>query len=202
MVAALTIAGSDPTGGAGLQLDLRVFQQLGVHGLGVVTALTVQDTGGVRQVLPAFPGVVRDQIRILLADVRPAAVKLGMLATDDVLRAVDLGLDALGEDVPLVIDPVLAASDGTPLLERRAHAGLGILISRCTLVTPNLEEAEVLTGSDVSTRRGVEAAARYLVEERGARAALVKGGHASGAPHALRAPRRGSGRRPRPRVAW
>lgn len=185
MFAALCIAGSDPTGGAGLQLDLRVLQSLGVHGMGVVTALTVQDTTGVRQVLPAFPGVVRDQLRMLLADCQPGAVgavKLGMLATDDVLRAVDLGLDALEPGVPIVIDPLLAASDGTPLLESRARAGLGELIGRSALVTPNLHEAFELTGCDVSTRAGVEAAARMLALDFGAAAVLVKGGHADGAP--------------------
>jgi hydroxymethylpyrimidine/phosphomethylpyrimidine kinase len=88
---ALSVAGSDPTGGAGLQLDLQVFRALGVHGAGVVTALTIQDTKQVHRVLPAFPSVVADQLRALLGDVTPHAIKLGMLATDDVLRAVALG---------------------------------------------------------------------------------------------------------------
>ena len=82
---ALSVAGSDPTGGAGLQLDLQVFRALGVHGAAVVTALTIQDTQKVHRVLPAFPSVVGDQLRVLLADVTPHAIKLGMLATDDVL---------------------------------------------------------------------------------------------------------------------
>ena len=198
MFSALSIAGSDPTGGAGLQLDLRVFQSLGVHGMAVVTALTVQDTTGVRQVLPAFPGVVLDQLRVLLADIQPGAVKLGMLATDDVLRAVDLGLYTLPEDVPLVVDPVLAASDGTQLLERRARPGLCQLIGRASLVTPNLDEAFELTDRDVSTRTGVESAARALVEDLGARAALVKGGHAKGAPDDCLALREAAG----VRISW
>ena len=84
------IAGSDPTGGAGLQADLQVFRAFGVHGAGVVTALTVQDTGKVHQVLPAFPNVVLAQLRVLLRDLRPDAVKLGMLATDDRRRSVEL----------------------------------------------------------------------------------------------------------------
>ena len=122
---ALSVAGSDPSGGAGLQLDLQVFRALGVHGAGVVTALTIQDTGKVHRVLPAFPSVVCDQLRVLLADLTPHALKLGMLATDDVLRAVALGLAALREPrPPWVIDPVLRASDGTQLLERRAYGGL------------------------------------------------------------------------------
>lgn len=198
MRVALTIAGSDPTGGAGLQLDVQVFRALGVHGAGVVTALTVQDTARVHQVLPAFPSVVRDQLRVLLADLRPHALKLGMLATDDVLRAVELGLESLspreGEPAPpRVIDPVLRASDGEPLLERRAWGALAGLCRDAALVTPNLPEAEALTGRDVSGRSGVEQAARHFVAELGAAAALVKGGHAEGAPDDCLALREGSG---------
>ena len=92
MVRALSIAGSDPTGGAGLQADLQVFRHLGVHGMGVVTALTVQDTRRVKQVLPVFPNVVLEQLRTLLADLQPQAVKIGALASDDVARNVELGL--------------------------------------------------------------------------------------------------------------
>ena len=183
---ALSIAGSDPTGGAGLQLDLQVFRALGVHGCGVVTALTVQDTAKVHRVLPVFPSVVSDQLRALLRDLTPHAVKLGMLATDDVLRAVRHGLAELeaagGPRPPVVLDPVLQASDGQPLLERRAWNGLRELVAECALVTPNLPEAAALTGRDVSTRSGVELAARFLVDELGAGAALVKGGHAEGPP--------------------
>ncbi len=184
---ALSIAGSDPTGGAGLQADLQVFRTLGVHGCGVVTALTVQDSGRVHQVLPVFPTVVLDQIRVLVADVRPHAVKLGMLASDDVARNVELGLLALdhGSAPPLVIDPVLNASDGTPLLERRAIGTLERLIGMAALVTPNLPETATLTGCDVSTQEGVEAAACALVSSLGAGAALVKGGHREGPPDDL-----------------
>jgi len=184
---AVSIAGSDPTGGAGLQLDLQVFRTLGVHGAGVVTALTVQDTVKVHRVLPVFPSVVLDQIRVLLRDVRPSAVKLGMLATDDVARAVALGLTELeprdahpSKAPPIVIDPVLAASDGTSLLERRAWGTLVELFARAALVTPNLQEAEQLAERDVSSAEGIEQAARVFVTEFGAEAALVKGGHRAG----------------------
>jgi hydroxymethylpyrimidine/phosphomethylpyrimidine kinase len=195
MRVALSIAGSDPTGGAGLQADLQVFRAFGVHGAGVVTALTVQDTGKVHQVLPAFPNVVLAQLRVLLRDLRPDAVKLGMLATDDVARSVELGLRELDGHPqgrpPLVIDPVLAASDGTPLLERRAWGVLQDLIGHATLVTPNLSEAASLSGCDVSTDEGVEAAATALVSHLGAGAALVKGGHREGPPRDLLAVREG-----------
>lgn len=190
---ALSIAGSDPTGGAGLQADLQVFRVLRVHGAGVITALTVQDTEKVHQVLPAFPNIVLDQIRILLRDITPDAVKLGMLASDDVARNVDLALYELdpAKRVPIVIDPVLTASDGTPLLERRAWGTLRDLIGRAALVTPNLPEAAALTDCDVSTREGVEAAASNLVTGLGAQAALVKGGHRDGPPDDLLALREG-----------
>jgi hydroxymethylpyrimidine/phosphomethylpyrimidine kinase len=190
---ALSIAGSDPTGGAGLQADLQVFRALGVHGAGVVTALTVQDTAVVHRVLPAFPNVVLEQIRTLLDDVTPDAVKLGMLASDDVARSVQLGLEQLdpARGVPIVIDPVLEASDGTALLERRAWSTLEHLIGRASIVTPNLPEAAALTGCDVSTREGVEAAAASLVTNLGANAVLVTGGHSEGAPDDLLALRTG-----------
>jgi len=193
MKIALSIAGSDPTGGAGLQADLQVFRALGVHGMGVVTALTVQDPARVHEVLPVFPSVVLKQLRVLLRSMPPDALKLGMLASDDVARNVDLGLRELDavRRTPIVIDPVLAASDGTPLLERRAYGVLQDLIGRAYLVTPNLLEAAALTGSDVSTREGVEAAAAQLVNGLGARAALVKGGHREGAPDDLLALREG-----------
>jgi hydroxymethylpyrimidine kinase/phosphomethylpyrimidine kinase len=193
MKIALSIAGSDPSGGAGLQADLQVFRAHGVHGMGVVTALTVQDTARVHEVLPVFPSVVLKQLRVLLRSMPPDALKLGMLASDDVARNVDLGLRELDpvRRTPIVIDPVLAASDGTPLLERRAYGTLQDLIGRAHLVTPNLLEAAALTGSDVSTREGVEAAAAQLVTGLGARAALVKGGHRDGAPDDLLALRDG-----------
>jgi len=194
MKVALSIAGSDPTGGAGLQADLQVFRALGVHGAGVVTALTVQDTAKVHRVLPAFPSVVLEQLRVLLRDLTPDAIKIGMLASDDVVRNVQLALapflTAPGE-VPIVIDPVLAASDGTPLLERRAWGALQALIGSAALVTPNLPEAAALTGCDTSSEEGTQAAACVLVSEFGARASLVKGGHRDGPPRDLLAVREG-----------
>lgn len=198
---ALAIAGSDPTGGAGLQLDVQVFRAFGVHGAAVPTALTVQDTVKVHRVLPVFPNVVLEQIRTLVRDAPPHAVKLGMLATDDVARMVELGIAELYRDgkdrpaprPPLVIDPVLASGDGTPLLERRAWGTLTGLFAHAALVTPNLPEAEALTGDDVSTAGGVERAARRFVSELGAAAVLVKGGHRGGAPDDLLAVRDGEG---------
>lgn len=193
MKIALSIAGSDPSGGGGLQADLQVFRAFGVHGCGVVTAMTVQDTRRVFQTLPAFPNVVLDQIRALLRDLPPDVVKLGMLATDDVVRAVALGLEALPLETPIVVDPVLLASDGSALLERRAYGALREIMARAALVTPNLPEASALTEGDVSSERGVEAAARRFIEDFGSGAVLIKGGHRDGAPDDLLALRGDTG---------
>ncbi len=181
----LTIAGSDPTGGAGLQMDLQVFARHGVHGMAVPTALTVQTTRGVHRTLPVFPNIVGEQLAMLLADIRPDAIKLGMLASDDVLLRVASTLDGYG-DIPRVVDPVLRASDGSFLLERRAWGNLvERLIAGAALVTPNLPEAETLTGE-----RDPERAAQALLDA-GARAVLVKGGHADGPSDDLLATREG-----------
>lgn len=195
MQIALSIAGSDPTGGAGLQADLQVFRALGVHGAGVVTALTVQDSSQVHEVLPAFPNVVLAQLRKLFADFTPDAIKIGMLASDDVARMVELGLRSLGGEPgarpPIVLDPVLEASDGTRLTERRALAAVSDLVGITTLVTPNLGEAQAITGCDVSTEEGTQRAASELVLGFGAQAALVTGGHRDGPPRDLFAERFG-----------
>lgn len=185
MHSALSIAGSDPTGGAGMQADLQTFALNGIRGAGVLTALTIQDSLRVHSVLPVFPSVVLGQIRTLLADWTPDAIKIGMLATDDVARNVLLGLQSAREATPIVIDPVLEASDGTSLLERRAWPVLHELIRGCRLVTPNLMEAERLSGVDCSRKKDCERAARFFIEELGAGAALIKGGHRSGAPDDL-----------------
>ena len=173
MRTALSIASSDPTGGAGLQADLQVFRSLGVHGAGVVSGLTIQDSYKVHSLLPVFPSVVLGQLRTLLADIQPDAIKIGALAADDVVRNVALGLASVPPDTPIVLDPILFASSGTPLLERRAWGTLQELMARCALVTPNLREAEALSGHEVGSRRSTEAAARVFVEEHGAGAVCV-----------------------------
>ncbi len=185
MTCVLTIAGSDPTGGAGLQADLQVFRDFGCHGAGVVTALTIQDSVSVHSVLPVFPSVVLDQLRTVLRDIQPDAVKIGMLASDDVVRNVILGLGELPASVPIVIDPVLQASDGKVLLERRAWPTLQGLFARASLITPNLHESEALTGEPAANRRGSEAAARIFLDDFDVKAVLIKGGHRDGAPDDL-----------------
>jgi hydroxymethylpyrimidine/phosphomethylpyrimidine kinase len=179
MQSVLSIAGSDPTGGAGLQADCQVLRAFGVHAAAVPTALTIQDGLRVRQVLPCFPSVLLDTLRATLDAIQPSAIKIGMLATDDVVRNVLLALAPYPE-IPVVIDPVLAASDGTSLLESRAQPALRDLIHGRTLLTPNWPEAEILTKRSLARRRDAEDAARELVEDLKLEGLLLKGGHREG----------------------
>ncbi len=175
----LTIAGSDSGGGAGIQADLKTFHRFGVFGTSAITAVTAQNTSGVRDWMALPPALVAAQIEAVATDLRPDAVKSGMLGNAAVIAAVAAGLET--HDLrPYVLDPVMLASSGDALLERDAVGALrSSLLPLCDLVTPNAEEAMVLTGADVATMADQERAARRLVDE-GAGAALVKGGHVAG----------------------
>jgi len=179
MQSVLSIAGSDPTGGAGLQADCQVLAAFGVHAAAVPTALTIQDGLRVTRVLPVFPSLILDQLRAVLAALRPDAIKIGMLASDDVVRNVLLAL-APHPGIPVVIDPVLAASDGTLLLERRAYGSLRDLIQGRCVLTPNWPEAGILADAKLATRADGEAAARALLDRHALEAVLLKGGHLEG----------------------
>lgn len=179
MQSALSIAGSDPTGGAGLQADLQVFRRFGVHGGAVPTALTIQDGLRVTQVLPVFPSSLLDMLRTTLDAIRPTAIKIGMLGTDDAVRNTTLALGPFPE-VPVVIDPILLASDGSALLERRAYPALRDLAFRKTLLTPNWPEMETLVKDALPRRRDGEAAAAQLAAELELGGILLKGGHLEG----------------------
>ena len=175
----LTIAGSDSGGGAGIQADLKTFHRFGVFGTSAITAVTAQNTSGVRDWMALPPALVAAQIEAVATDLRPDAVKSGMLGNAAVIAAVAAALETHGLR-PYVLDPVMVASSGDALLERDEVGALrSSLLPLCDLVTPNAEEAMVLTGADVATMADQERAARRLVEE-GAGAALVKGGHVSG----------------------
>lgn len=175
----LTIAGSDSGGGAGIQADLKTFHRFGVFGTSAITAVTAQNTNGVRQWMALPPGLVAAQIEAVASDLRPDAIKSGMLGTADVIAAVGAAVRAHGLH-PYVLDPVMVASSGDALLERDAVGALrSALLPLCDLLTPNADEAMVLTGDDVVSPADQERAARRLVGE-GARAALVKGGHVDG----------------------
>ena len=177
---ALTIGGSDSGGGAGIQADIKTFHSFGVFGTSAVTAVTAQNTLGVKVVHPVPPDVVASQIDAIAEDLSPAAIKSGMLATGELAATVAdrIAEHALG---PYVLDPVMAASSGAQLLDDGA---LAVVVDRllplATLVTPNIDEAGFLTSLSVSSEQGQRRAAYELVKM-GAAAALVTGGHGSGA---------------------
>ncbi len=173
---ALTIAGSDSGGGAGIQADLKTFHAFGVFGTTAITAVTAQNTLGVQGVRALDPEFVLAQITAVCADLEPAACKTGMLANAGILRAVARGIQKCG--VPhFVLDPVTVATSGDMLLEPEAVSVLvGELLPLASIVTPNRPEAQMLVGREIETLADVREAARALVD-RGAGAALVKGGH-------------------------
>lgn len=173
---ALTIAGSDSGGGAGVQADLKTFHQFGVFGTTAITAITAQNTQEVRSVGGVDPGLVRAQIQAVADDLTPAACKSGMLADAAIIEAVAAGLESA--HIPhYVLDPVMVSAGGTPLLELSAVDALkDQLIPSADLVTPNLDEAGILANMEVRDARAMrEAGMRILAL--GCRAVLVKGGH-------------------------
>jgi hydroxymethylpyrimidine/phosphomethylpyrimidine kinase len=174
----LTIAGSDSGGGAGLQADLKVFAAHGAYGMSAVTAVTVQNTLGVTAIHPIPPGIVAAQIDAVLSDIGADAIKIGMLGTAEVVRAVAGCLR--GSPIPIVLDPVLQAKGGAALLEDEAvTALLEDLLPLATVVTPNLPELARLTGLPVATEGERRRAAEALSRRLGGLAVLVKGGHAA-----------------------
>ena len=174
---ALTIAGSDSSGGAGIQADLKSFAALGVFGASAITALTAQNTRGVRGVHPVPADVVVAQVEAVLDDLDVRAVKTGMLATVDVVRVV-AELARAGRLPRLVVDPVMVASSGDRLLEEAAErAYVDQLIPHATVLTPNLRETEVLLGASIDSLEDQREAARSL-GALGPRVVVVKGGHA------------------------
>ena len=176
---ALTIAGSDSGGGAGLQADLRTFTVCGLHGCVAVTAVTVQNSLGVGGYVEVPPSTVADQIRAVATDIGVAAAKTGVLSSAAIIAAVAEVCDevGIGHSVPLVVDPVAASMHGDPLLAPDALSGLrSVLLPRATLVTPNLDEVRLLVGLDVRCRAEQHEAARAL-HALGPRWVLIKGGH-------------------------
>ena len=179
MQTALTIAGSDSGGGAGIQADLRTFQALGVYGTCAITAVTAQNTLGVRAVQAIDAAIVAAQIDAVAEDFSIAATKIGMVANADIIRVVAaaLGRHHLG---PIVLDPVMVAKGGDSLLEEAAVAALrDILMPRATLVAPNIPEAEILSGMRITTVGDMRAAAAIILRS-GVQAVVIKGGHLAG----------------------
>jgi hydroxymethylpyrimidine/phosphomethylpyrimidine kinase len=177
---ALTIAGSDPSGGAGIQADLKTFHQFGVYGEAVLTLVTVQSTRAVSrvEVLPA--DLVRQQIEEAIADIPPRAAKTGALGSAEVVEAIAAIAPSL--PFPLVVDPVIVSKHGARLVSEEAQQTLKTkLLPHAALITPNIPEAEALTGTTIGNpRQMVESAKRLL--DLGCKSVLVKGGHLSGEP--------------------
>ncbi|WP_163538906.1 bifunctional hydroxymethylpyrimidine kinase/phosphomethylpyrimidine kinase [Gracilibacillus sp. YIM 98692] len=176
---ALTIAGTDPTGGAGIHADLKTFQEREVYGMSVLTSIVAQNTMGVEAVEHLPVSFISKQFDAVWHDIKPDAVKSGMIATIDMMELIAEKLK--DSDTPYVIDPVMVAKSGDPLMEEKSRAVIrDLLIPLATIVTPNVPEAEFLVDFSIETNQDAEKAAKYIVEELGAQAAVVKGGHLTG----------------------
>ncbi len=172
----LIVAGSDSGGGAGVQGDLKTVQALGGYGMTAITALTAQNTQGVFGIHPVPDAFIAQQMTLCLSDIGADAIKTGMLHSASVIETVAANLPA---DIPLVVDPVMVAKGGSPLLEASAlHALKTLLIPRAAIITPNLPEAELLLGRTIAAEDMIHAARDLLAL--GAQAVLLKGGHATG----------------------
>lgn len=182
---ALTVAGSDSGGGAGIQADLKTFAALAVHGTSAITCLTAQNPRGVLGVQPASSRLVRLQLEAIFAELRPAAAKTGMLFNREIIRTVATFFRAAAPRIPLVVDPVMVATSGARLLQASAIRALREeLLPLATLMTPNLDEAALLTGLKLREPEDLRHAARLLVERYGC-AVLLKGGHLRGGSEAI-----------------
>lgn len=175
--AILSIAGSDPSGGAGIQADLKTFTALGVYGGAAITCLTAQNSLGVASCLPVAPEFVKQQIQLVLADLPVSHIKTGMLGTDEIALAVAEALHDFSGEV--ICDPVLTASDGHELFQKtRSNKGLHALLSAATILTPNLPELAALTNLNLETpQEAVEAATALLTRYPKLRAIVLTGGH-------------------------
>ena len=174
--AALTIAGSDSSGGAGVQADLKTMLALGVYGMSAITALTAQNTTGVAAIFKSSPDFLAAQLDSVFADIPPAALKTGMVFSADLIEVTAAKLKE-HQAKNIVTDPVMVATSGARLLTEDAAAALQEkLLPLATLITPNLPEAEALTGLEIHSKADMEKAARFLQEKSGA-SVLCKGGH-------------------------
>jgi hydroxymethylpyrimidine/phosphomethylpyrimidine kinase len=177
---ALTIAGSDSSGGAGIQADLKTFSALGVYGASVITALTAQNTQGVSAIHAVPPDFIRAQMDAVFADLDIGAVKIGMLGTEGAIVAVADGLRAW-QGPPIILDPVMVAGSGDPLLDDGAEFAMrSHLLPLADLITPNLPEAARLLGATLAVDEKMMVRQGELLLSMGARAVLMKGGHGAG----------------------
>ena len=176
MKTALSIAGSDCSGGAGIQADLKTMTMQGIYAMSVITALTAQNTTGVRAIQESSPDFLRDQLDAVFQDIRPDAVKIGMVPSGELIRVIADRLKFYGAD-NVVVDPVMVATSGSALMRSDAVQTLvEELLPLCTLVTPNIPEAQVLSGITIRTKEEMIAAAKWI-GDRYHCAVLLKGGH-------------------------
>ena len=173
---ALTIAGSDPGGGAGIQADLKTFHQLGVYGTSAITLITVQNTVMMSRMEVLNVGIVRDQIYAVLDDFSPRAIKTGALGSEEMLECIA----SIPFDCPVVVDPVMVSKHGSDLMDQDARVSFGQkLLPRAALITPNLGEASHIAGMEIVNIGDMKEAARRIADL-GPAAVLVKGGHLEG----------------------
>lgn len=178
---AVTIAGSDSGGGAGIQADLKSFSANEVYGASVITALTAQNTLGVTAIHDVPPAFIRAQMDAVYSDLKVKATKIGMLSRPEVIHAVADGLDAL-QTGPVVLDPVMVAASGDPLLAEDAVSVLiDVLVPKADVITPNLHEAARMLGSDVAAGEAEMMSQAERLKALGPKAVLLKGGHGTGA---------------------
>mgnify|MGYP002588784710 FL=1 len=176
MKTALTIAGSDSSGGAGIQADIKTMTANGVYAMSAITALTAQNTTGVYGILEVTPEFLANQLDCIFTDIRPDAVKTGMVSSSALIEVIAQKLTQY-EAKNLVIDPVMVATSGAKLISDEAIETLkGKLLGLATLITPNIPEAQVLSGMDIRTAEDMERAAKVIYEAYGC-AVLCKGGH-------------------------
>ena len=174
----LTIAGSDSSGGAGIQADIKTATALGVFATSAITAITAQNTTGVQAIFDLGGEIVAQEIRSVLTDIYPDAVKIGMVSSPEIIKII--GEELADYKGPVVLDPVMVATSGSPLLRDEAMESLKtVLFPLATLLTPNIPEAELLTGMKIESAADQEVAAKALYDAYGA-SVLVKGGHGTG----------------------
>tara|TARA_B110000483_G_scaffold168175_1_gene198890 strand:- start:1760 stop:2572 length:813 start_codon:yes stop_codon:yes gene_type:complete len=172
----LVIAGSDSSGGAGIQADIKTITALGSYAMTAITAVTIQNTTGVKSIVPIEPKKISDQIKFTSKDIKPDAVKIGMLHSTNVIKSVIHSLDFI-DIKKIILDPVMIAKGGEKLIDDKAIRLLKAeLIKKVTLITPNIPEAEILTGIKIKTKEDMIFAASILIEL-GAKNVFIKGGH-------------------------
>ncbi|MGP4071733.1 bifunctional hydroxymethylpyrimidine kinase/phosphomethylpyrimidine kinase [Piscibacillus sp. B03] len=177
----LTIAGTDPSGGAGIQADLKTFQELQTYGMSVITSVVAQNTTGVQSVHHLPVDFIEEQLDSVLTDIPVDAFKTGMIATEEMMRIIYHRLKS--QEIYYVLDPVMVATSGDVLIDENAREYLrDYLIPLSTVITPNIPEAEYLTETSITSMDDMKVAAKIFVHELGASAALIKGGHLEGEP--------------------